>query len=125
MQRAILLGLIGLLMSGCKHSDTKGARNEPRPTAANRKNQPTAQSSPKIIPLNEIKGKVASVTPELGIVVIDFNFNQIPKAEERMHVYRRGQKVGEVKISREAVGSNVAADVMAGEVKVGDEVRAN
>jgi hypothetical protein len=55
--------------------------------------------------------------------VIDFAPNPLPKVDQRLGVYRQGQKVGEVKISRQANNSIVAADITQGEAQTGDEVR--
>ena len=75
------------------------------------------------MPISEPLGKVASVNPGLRFVVIDFAFNPAPQVDQRMSVYRQGQKVGEVRISSQARNSIIAADLTAGEARVGDEVR--
>jgi hypothetical protein len=40
-----------------------------------------------------------------------------------MNVYRRGLKVGEVKVTGPQRDDNIVADITAGEAAVGDEVR--
>jgi len=49
--------------------------------------------------------------------------NPVPQVDQRLGVYRQGQKVGEVKISSQARNSIIAADITQGEANVGDEVR--
>jgi hypothetical protein len=40
-----------------------------------------------------------------------------------MNLYRRGLKVGEVKVTGPAREDNIVADLVAGEAEVGDEAR--
>ncbi len=68
-------------------------------------------------------GRVASVNQELRFIVVDFSIGPAPDLGRRMNVYRAGQKVGEIKISGPSRNNNIAADLVAGEVRVGDEVR--
>ena len=44
-------------------------------------------------------------------------------AEQRLNLYRRGLKVGEVKVTGPAREDNIVADLVAGEAEVGDEAR--
>ena len=69
-------------------------------------------------------GRVAQVNESLRFVVLDFPPGQLPKIGSRMTVYRQGQKVGEVKVTEPALDTKIAADILAGEAKTGDEVRA-
>jgi hypothetical protein len=70
-----------------------------------------------------VAGRVATVNPLLRYVVLDFSMKQVPTLEQRLNVYRQGQKVGEVKVTGPERGGNIVADLVAGEVKAGDEVR--
>lgn len=81
--------------------------------------------APRVTPLQEVSGKVARVNPQLRFVVVDFFLSEMPETDRRMSVYRKGQKVGEVKISGPARHNIVAADITAGEAQVGDEIRSN
>jgi hypothetical protein len=128
MRQIVILGLSCALMVGCRHarpSDSKTAATEPaakaradkKPGKESKKNGPTAT------PIVEPAGKVASVNPNLRFVVIDFALNPVPQVDQRLSVYRQGQKVGEVKISSQSRNSIIAADITQGEANVGDEVR--
>lgn len=77
----------------------------------------------KIVPLNEVNGRIAAVNPTLRYVVVDFYLSRIPQLDQRMAVYRQGEKVGEIKITGPERNQNIAADILAGEANVGDEVR--
>jgi hypothetical protein len=132
--RAILSLLLGsALLVGCQHpkpSDPNVATGETvvkkgRTTKSSSKPAASRDSGvqPQATPLNESSGKVASVNPTLRFVVIDFSLNPLPKTDQQLGVYRKGQKVGEVKISAQARNSIVAADITDGDAQVGDEVR--
>ena len=69
-------------------------------------------------------GRIASVNEKLRFVVVDFTNSRRPELEQRLSVYRLGQKVGEIKISGPYRNTTVAADLTAGEAKYGDDVKA-
>jgi hypothetical protein len=68
-------------------------------------------------------GKIAAANAALRFVVVDFSLGQMPGADQRMAVYRQELKVGEIKITGPERNGNIAADLVAGEAQVGDEVR--
>lgn len=132
MRAILLLMLSGVLLSGCRSAQPSkapaAAKGEPsaKKAAEQQSSRPTPArpSTPDAgRPINEPTGKVASVNPGLRFVVIDFGFSPAPQVDQRLNVYRQGQKVGEVKISSQARNSIIAADITAGEANVGDEVR--
>jgi hypothetical protein len=128
MRAIVMLVLSAALLVGCKTSkpsDSSGqtkvvpAEKAPRGKSA----RETKSTATQATPITEAAGKVASVNPNLRFVVIDFALNPVPQVDQRMAVYRQGQKVGEVKISSQSRNSIIAADITAGEAQVGDEVR--
>ncbi len=145
--RLVFLGLLGLVLGGCAHRQPESAAD--RLDAATRKLLATANpakqtaKSPKkggppaalvpapaqpgtlVNPLLQPTGKVASINARLRFVVLDFSLSRVPELEQRLNVYRQGQKVGEVKISGPTLNANTVADLVAGEAQVGDEVRAD
>jgi hypothetical protein len=82
---------------------------------------PEAPPKTRILPLN---ARIISSKADLRFVLIDFTNSRRPALEERLNVYRLGQKVAEVKVSGPFLNTTVAADVLAGEAKYGDEVKA-
>ncbi len=82
----------------------------------------TAKPKPIVTPAAGLAGKVASVNPGYQFVVIAFEGGQ-PVPDQKLAVYRANLKVGEVKISPQQMGRNVVADVLTGDVRVGDDVR--
>ncbi len=122
--RAIFALFIGCaLLTGCKHGKSGDAAALPQETGTRQKKTSARETKPQVTPINESAGKIASVNPNLRFVVIDFEMSRLPQVDQKLGVYRQGQKVGEVKISGQARNSIVAADVTAGEANVGDEVR--
>jgi hypothetical protein len=70
-----------------------------------------------------VTGRIVSVNPTLRFVVMDFPVWGMPALEQRLHVYRDGQRMGEVKVTGPTVETTVAGDLVAGEARLGDEVR--
>ena len=128
----LILLLSGAVLLGCKHSrpsDATDTAKEKRPAKKSASRPATAREpapqNPLATPLNEPSGKVASVNAGLRFIVIDFAYNPLPQVDQRLSVFRNGQKVGEVKISNQMRNNIVAADIVEGEAQVGDEVRPN
>ncbi|MGV3754440.1 MAG: hypothetical protein ACO1QS_03600 [Verrucomicrobiota bacterium] len=78
---------------------------------------------PEVAPANELAGKIIMVNDTLRYVVVDFGFGRLPQAEQRLGVYRGGNKIAEIKISAHSRNSNFAADIVTGTVQMGDEVK--
>jgi len=70
-------------------------------------------------------GKVYSVNTALHFAVLDYSLKSLPNIGDRLFIYRQGIKVAEVRVSGPQMNSNIVADILAGEVKTGDEVRKN
>ena len=86
---------------------------------------PATPTNQKLIvtPENTVVGKVATVNQTAGFVVLSFPVGHVPAVDQRLSLYRRGLKVGEVKITGPQIDENVVADVVAGDSDVGDEVK--
>jgi hypothetical protein len=133
MRPLIIILCCGITFLGCTHSKREvGASMEtgkPRPARRSAKGTaPEASANqsgtaPQMTPLSSASGKVVAVNSNLRFVVVDFFLSKLPQLEQRLGVYRQGQKVGEVRISGPEQRNNIVADVVAGEAKIGDEVR--
>ena len=55
--------------------------------------------------------------------MITFPVGQMPALDQRLNVYRRGLKAGELKISGPQSDDSIVADIVAGEAEPGDAVR--
>lgn len=121
------IALIGILLTGCKHSQPGNAggtsKNQDRTAEASGRSRSGASEKTRVLPVTDVVGKVLAVSANFGFVVIDFSFGRVPQPEQRFSIYRQGQKVGEVKISPQVRDNYVAADVVAGNARPGDEVR--
>ena len=84
---------------------------------------PPANQSVIITPENSLVGKVAGVNQEARFVVLNFPVGHMPTMEQRMYLYRRGLRVGEVKITGPQLDDDVDADLLSGDAEAGDEVR--
>jgi hypothetical protein len=75
------------------------------------------------IPRNALLGKVAVANTTARFVVLNFPLGKMAAADQLLDVYRRGLKVGEVKVTGPQRQDNIVADLVSGEAEVGDEVR--
>ena len=117
------------LLAGCAVSkpdpttsatQTKTARAS-RPAVVGRSQK--VGSRPEVTLDEAVLGTVVSVNPALRFLVMDFPVRKLPVLEQRLNVYRNGQKVGEVKVTGPGRDTTIAGDIMVGEAQVGDEVR--
>ncbi len=95
-------------------------KREPKTEA---KGEPNKPSELIVTPGNFLTGKVVRYNDVGRFVVLDFPLGHTPQAEQTMFVYRRGLKVGEVKINEWQRENLIVADLTMGEAKEGDEVR--
>ena len=112
------------LLAGCVQ--TKPASPKPASAAdhALARSKSTTQTSASALaaPVNALVGKVVMVNPRARFAVLKFPVGQMPAADQRLHVYRGGLKVGEVKVGRWQRDDNIVADILEGDCQIGDEV---
>ncbi|PWU12835.1 MAG: hypothetical protein C5B50_20760 [Verrucomicrobia bacterium] len=87
--------------------------------------KPGVSASSKLIVTPEVRliGTVVKVNERAAFVVLNFPAGHVPGTDMRMSLFRRGAKVGEVKITERQLDDYVVADLLNGEAKVGDEAR--
>lgn len=108
--------LITLLLPACatrRAAESKEASPAPGASTA----------APAVTPAAGHAGRIASVKANLRFVVVDFSLSTVPADGTTLGVFRAGQKVGEIRVTGPTIGSNTAADLVAGEAQAGDEVR--
>jgi hypothetical protein len=116
-------------LAGCAMPKPDPAFPDARTNAAGATKTPAlrrgqkADSAPEVRLDEGVLGMVVSVNPALRFLVMDFPVRKLPVLEQRLNVYRNGQKVGEVKVTGPARDTTIAGDIMIGEAQVGDEVR--
>jgi hypothetical protein len=121
---ASLLVLV-MLMSGCAlwpwHHSSQST------PAAPSTNAPTTgkNGKDKFIVTQEtaLIGKVVRVNETARFAVLNFPVGMMPQPQQMMNVYRRGLKVGEVKVTGLHQDNNTVADILKGEAQIGDEIR--
>src|ERR1051326_8147118 len=132
----ITCALVAVLASGCIHRKPKmppgkyaalpGLPAETTPPAQyqppqNSGSQPTPNAT--VTPENALVGKVKRVNPAARFVVLSFPIGQLPAPDQQFGVYRRGLKVGEIKITTQQLNEYIVADILEGDAEEGDEVR--
>jgi hypothetical protein len=99
-----------------------GAPSSPQP--AQKSKVESAKTSELIVtPENAVAGKVVRYNDAGRFVVLDFPLGRTPALEQRLFLYRRGLKVGEIKITGPQIENHIVADLTTGEAQPGDEVR--
>ena len=110
---SIALLISAVLLSGCASKKSKTAPTKPAQVI----------SQPIVTPDLSLAAKVISVNTVGRFVVLDFPANQMPKLQQTFFLYRAGLRTAEVKITGPQSESNIVADLVSGEAKVGDTVR--
>jgi len=102
-----------------------GCASKPGPKFADLpdSSKPTAQTKAIVKPSDALIGKVVSYNNVGRFAVLNFPVIRMPAIDQVLFVYRDGLKVGELKITGPQREDNIVADITAGEVKTGDEVR--
>ena len=113
----ILLGAFALC--GCVHKRVADKPILPRPRAG----APAGNQGLIVTPENALVGKVAMVNTAGRFVVLNFPLGKMAAVGQRFDLYRRGLKIGEVKVTGPQREDNIVADLAAGEAEAGDEAR--
>ena len=118
--RAVLVIGLPLLGAGCANTDRKPvpAKTSTVDGITNR-----SPSDPIMTPARSIAGRVVTVNNTARFVVLNYPFGFLPSIDQRLNVYRQGQKVGQLKVSGPQQDTNTAADLLTGEVQIEDEAR--
>ena len=74
-------------------------------------------------PAGVLIGKIVSVNGPARFAVLNFPIGKLPALDQRLGVYRKGLKVGEVKVTGPQRDDNIVGDITAGDAAPGDEVR--
>jgi hypothetical protein len=104
------------MLAGC-------ATNPPAPAAKPGAVAYTPAPAQIVTPDNSLMAKVASFSQVGRYVVLSFPIGQMPKPEQSLFLYRNGLKVAELKVTGPQRDNNIVADLLKGDVQMGDEVR--
>jgi len=75
---------------------------------------------PGLVVDERLRGRIATFNHPGQFVVVDFNVGAIPPLRSRLNVYRDDTIVGMIQLTGPVRDNLVAADILAGEVAVGD-----
>src|SRR6266705_621009 len=105
MRLCVYLVSCVMFVSGCADKN----RTTPQGAAVGR----PASAPQKLIvtPDDSLVGKVAMVNQGFRFVVLNFPVGHLPAPEQHLNLYRRGIKVGEVKVTHQQYDDNVVADL--------------
>ena len=119
---AVLLAVLST--TGCFFGKHKSPPPPPRNVDLSAPANPTPATNTFLItPDESVNGRVASVNGDLRFVVLTFPLGHLPPLESRMNVFRKGEIVGEIKITGPQRDDNSVADIIFGDAQKGDEVR--
>jgi hypothetical protein len=127
--KMLLNGLLmaGMLASGCaqkKAAMPRGAFSALPDEGATVVETPTPAKPPvSVTPEITLTGKVVSVNAAARFVVLSFPLGRLPVADQLLSAYRKGAKVGGIKVTNQRLNDYVVADLLEGDAEIGDEVR--
>jgi hypothetical protein len=129
MRALPLIVLVALAVSGCfgkkqPASPPPGATGAPGATAA-AATASVSHADPNLIvtPDTGLTGKVVKVNPAARFVVLNFPVGHLPAVNQPMQLYRRGLRVGEVRVTGPQLDDNIVGDIVNGDAQEGDVVR--
>src|SRR5262245_59055365 len=64
---------------------------------------------------NLLVGKVAKANADGRFVVMTFPIGHLPAIGQRLNIYRRGQKIGEIRVTGPQLDDNVVGDIATGD----------
>ena len=77
-----------------------------------------------VTPDSQLSGKIVRVNLDGRFVVLNFPIGHLPAINQRLNVYRRGLKTGEITVTGPQLDDNVVGDIAVGDAQAGDDVRA-
>jgi hypothetical protein len=83
---------------------------------------PAKQAQPAPQELGATTPKVVSVNAEQKFAVVDFKSQSLPEAGTILNVYHGGKRVGAVRVTQPVRAPYATADVVEGDVRLGDDV---
>lgn len=129
--------MVAALLSGCSmfQQNSPGVQHpaQTAPTTNNavaiasehaHKEATTLNTTAIVTPDTTLLAKVVAANEVGRFVVVGFPGNQAPKLQQSLFLYRAGLKVAEVKVTGPQSDNNIVADLVSGDAKVGDVVRA-
>jgi hypothetical protein len=122
MRLGFCLALVAVIVSaGCSHPGHNAVA--PAGAPVTRVAEPSPGGEKLVVTLQTgLEGKVASVNGRY--VVLNFPVGSLPALEQKLNVYHLGLKTAELRVSGPQLDDTIVADVLSGQVSVGDRVSA-
>jgi hypothetical protein len=120
--------LVVVTVSGCAlwpgHKKNEAPASSTATTSTNAAAD-TKEGKDKLIitPGTSLIGKVVRVNETARFAVLTFPVGNLPAPQQVMNVYRKGLKVGEVRVTALHQDNNTVADIVKGDAEIGDEIR--
>ena len=111
----LLIGFVVLFFVGCKSPSKE--------TIMNQKLAGQKRGTIVVPAMTRTEGKVVRTNLKLNFVVLDFGFKRLPQAGQKLGIYRLGEKIGQVRVSGPFWETYTVADIVDGEIWVGDEAK--
>jgi hypothetical protein len=122
MRLGLCLAQVAMLVSaGCSHPGHTVAQAGAPATGVT---EPSPPGGEKLVVTLQtgLEGKVASVNGRY--VVLNFPVGSLPALEQKLYVYHLGLKTAELRVSGPQLDDTIVADVISGQVSMGDRVSA-
>ena len=112
---------VGLASAGCSHPGHGPLAPVSTPAKGVTESSPGGEKL--VVTLQTgLEGKVASVNGRY--VVLNFPVGSLPALDQKLYVYHLGLKTAELRVSGPQLDDTIVADVLSGQVSVGDRVSA-
>lgn len=108
MNERFFITLIAIALVGCSSAPT------------NTITAPEGFANAVMKPDTRMRGTIKTVNDQAQYVIVDFGLGVIPPLQTTMNVYRDYELMGSVQLTGPIRGGVVAADILTGEVAVGD-----
>ena len=114
-----ILFLSALVAAGCARKKAADHASTAQPYAG----ASVTNQAPVVAPEGPLVGRVALVNPTARFVVLNFPVGRMALVDQRLDLYRRGTKIGEVRVTGPQREANIVADLVSGNAEIGDEAR--
>ena len=114
--------LAGLASSGCSHPGHNAAAPVRPPATGVTESSPSDKLSVTL--QTGLEGKVSNVDPVGRYVILDFPTGSLPTLQQNLNDYHHGLKTAEIRVTGPQLDDTIVADIVSGQVSVGDRVSA-
>ena len=107
--------VIGCGVIGCAHGPSPARKAAPNPKPDE------AQGAP--FQFGAAPARIVSINAQYRFVVVDFSSCSLPPLGTKLQVYRNERRVGAIQITEPVRAQFATADILEGDLRVGDQTR--